>query len=87
MYTYIHVYVYKYTYVYIYICISGYIYGSTRIGLVPALYASNICLHAYALPSGARHARSEATRVVTTNCTSHRIKTAHNRPTTAHNTD
>ena len=30
---------------------------------------SNICMHAYALPSEARHARSEATRVVTANCT------------------
>ena len=33
------------------------------------LPGSNICMHAYALPSEARHARSEATRVVTANCT------------------
>ena len=42
---------------------------------MPRKYA---CMHAYALPGGARHARSKATRVVTANCTSHRIKTAHN---------
>ena len=35
-------------------------------------------MYAYALPSEARHARSEATRVVAADCTQHRLNTAHN---------
>ena len=36
------------------------------------------CMHGYALPSEARQARSEATRVSTAKRTYHKLKTAHN---------
>ena len=74
---YICIYVYVYLYIYIYIHASA-LYNTSEEGgdsLGPAwrhednAYASDICMPAYALPSESRHTRSEATRVVTANCT------------------
>ena len=60
--------------IYIYIC--GDISSVASITVRPKNLHTNfrfnqLCIYAYALPNEAGHAPSEATRVVTTNCTQH----------------
>ena len=61
-------YPYVFVFIHIYICMYVYIYGGFPFVLMKGIdHGPSPVVHA--LPSEARHARSEATRVGTPNCT------------------